>query len=151
MLAPFRGFRDIQSEMDRMFDQVLGSVASGTGRSRGNQMVGWAPAIDVVSRGGDLVIHAELPGVKQEDVDITLSNGVLTISGERKVDNEQQDGGFYVRERRYGSFQRSMTLPDGVDESKIHARFEDGVLEVTVEGAAAVREPKRIEIEGPSD
>ena len=151
MLTPFRGFRDIQSEMDRMFDQVFGNVASRTGRSRNEGLVGWAPAIDVVSRDGDLVIHAELPGVKLEDVDITLSGGVLTISGERKAEMEQGEGGYYVRERRYGSFQRSMTLPEGVDENSIHARFEDGVLEVTVEGAAAVREPKRIQIEGPSE
>jgi HSP20 family protein len=152
MLTPFRGFRDIQSEMDRMFDQVLGNVASRSGRSTGGQMVGWAPAIDVASRDGDLVIHAELPGVKQEDVDITLSGGVLTISGERKAASEdRREGGYYVRERRYGSFQRSMTLPEGVDENSIHARFEDGVLEVTIAGAAAVREPKRIQIEGPSE
>lgn len=149
MLAPFRGFRDVQSEMDRMFEQVLGSLATGTRRGQNEQLARWAPAIDVSTRDGDLVIHAELPGVKQEDVDITLANGVLTISGERRVENEDRSGGYYLRERRYGGFQRSMTLPDGVDESKIHARFQDGVLEVTVEGAAAVHEPKKIAIEGP--
>ncbi|MCA1740354.1 MAG: Hsp20/alpha crystallin family protein [Actinobacteria bacterium] len=74
---------------------------------------------------------------------------VLTISGERKEEQEQDRGGYYVRERRHGSFRRSMTLPEGVDESGIWARFEDGVLEVTVEGAAAAREPKRVQIESP--
>jgi HSP20 family protein len=97
------------------------------------------------------VVRAELPGVKQEDVDITLQNGVLTISGEHKADQEEERGGYHVRERRYGSFRRSMSLPEGVDESKIRAKFEDGVLEVTVEGAAVEQAPKRIEIEGASN
>jgi len=109
----------------------------------------WAPAIDAFSRGGNLVIRAELPGVKQEDVDITLSNGVLTISGQSKDEHEEQRGGYYVRERRTGSFRRSVTLPEGTDESKVHARFENGVLEVTVDNAAVIEEPKRIQIEGP--
>ena len=94
------------------------------------------------------MVRAELPGVKLEDVNITFQNGVLSISGERRAEEQKEGSGYYVRERRYGSFQRSMTLPEGVDESKIHARFQDGVLEVRVEGAAAVREPKRIQIEG---
>jgi HSP20 family protein len=85
--------------------------------------------------------------VKQEDVDITLHDGVLTISGERKAEEQREGSGYYVRERRYGSFRRSMTLPQGVDESKISARFDGGVLTVRVSGAAAVQEPKRIQIE----
>ncbi|MBD0358387.1 MAG: Hsp20/alpha crystallin family protein, partial [Rubrobacter sp.] len=88
--------------------------------------------IDVVAKDGDLVLRAELPGIKQEDVDITLHENVLTVSGERKAEQEEERSGYYVRERRYGSFSRSLTLPQGVDESKIHARYEDGVLEVTV-------------------
>jgi HSP20 family protein len=83
-------------------------------------------------------------------VDITLQNGVLTISGEHRANQEEERGGYHVRERRFGSFRRSMTLPEGTDESKVHARFEDGVLEVTVEGAAVGQAPKHIEIEGSS-
>ena len=150
MLSPFRrggGFWDMQSEMNRMLDDMLGT----TFRRPQRQLAGvteWAPAVDVVTKNGDLVVRAELPGVKQEDVDITLQNNVLTISGERKAEQEEERGGYYVRERRYGSFSRSFTLPEGVDESKVHARYENGVLEVTVEGAAAVKEPRRIQIEG---
>ena len=149
-LSPFRGFYDMQSEMNRMFDEVFGNLArtSGGGRQRGEVPSRWAPALDVLQEDGDIVVRAELPGVKQEDVDITLQNGVLSISGERRAEEQKEGSGYYVRERRYGSFQRSMTLPEGVDESKIRARFQDGVLEVRVEGAAAVREPKRIQIEG---
>ena len=151
MLSPFRGFYDVQSEVDRLFGEMLGGLSRGRERQgAGQQLATWAPAVDVLTKDADLVIRAELPGLKQEDVDITLQNGVLTISGEHKVDEEEDRGGYHVRERRYGSFRRSMTLPEGTDESKIHARFEDGVLEVTVEGAAIEQAPKRIEIEGAS-
>lgn len=146
MLSPYRGFRDVRSEMEQMFDEMFNLAR----RPRPNreQIVEWAPAMDVLSRDGDLVVRAELPGLKQEDVDITIQNGILTISGEHKAEQEEERGGYYMRERRRGSFRRSLTLPEDVDESKVHARFQSGVLEVTVEGAAAVKEPKRIEIEG---
>jgi HSP20 family protein len=150
MLSPFRGFYDIQGEMNRLFDEMLGGVSRTAGRGQGAPAGQWAPAMDVLSKGDDLMIRAELPGVKPGDVDITLHNGVLTIAGEQKAEQEEERGGYLVRERRAGSFRRSMTLPEGVDEDRVHARFEDGVLEVTVEGAARNQEPepKRIQIEG---
>ena len=146
-LSPFRGFYDMQSEMNRMFDEVFGSLARRGGRQQGEDPTHWAPALDVLQEDGDIVVRAELPGVKLEDVDITLQNGVLTISGERRAEEQREGSGYYVRERRYGSFRRSMTLPQDVDESKISARFDGGVLEVRVSGAAAVQEPRRIQIE----
>jgi HSP20 family protein len=147
-LSPFRGFYDMQSEMNRMFDDMFGGLVRGGGRQQADQPTRWAPALDVLQEDGDIVVRAELPGVKQEDVDVTFQNGVLTISGERKAEEQREGTGYYVRERRYGSFRRSMTLPEGTNESNISARFQDGVLEVRVAGAAAVREPKRIQIEG---
>jgi HSP20 family protein len=149
MMSPFRGFYDAQSEVDRLFNETFGGLGRGRGRQGGQQLAQWAPAVDVLTKDDNLVIRAELPGLKQEDVDITLQNGVLTISGEHKVDEEER-GNYHVRERRYGSFRRSMTLQEGTDESMVHARFEDGVLEVRVEGAAIEQAPKRIEIEGSS-
>ncbi len=148
MLSPFRGFYDAQSEVDQLFKEMLGGLSRRRGGQGGQQLAQWAPAMDVLTKDGNLVIRAELPGVKPEDVDITLQNGVLSISGEHKVGQEEERGGYQVRERRYGSFRRSMALPEGTDESKIHARFEDGVLEVTVENAAIEQAPKHIEIEG---
>lgn len=144
MLSPFRGFRDMQSEMERLFGETFGRLPQMT---EGTE---WAPAVDVTTEDGHMIIRAELPGVKREDVDVSLSHGVLTISGERREEQERKDRGYLIRERRQGSFRRSMTLPEGVDESRIRARFEDGVLEVTVEGGATAVEdsPKRIEIEG---
>jgi HSP20 family protein len=103
MLRPFRGFYDAQSEVDRLFNEMLGGLGRGRERQGGQQLAQWAPAVDVLTKDDDLVIRAELPGVKQEDVDITLQNGVLTISGEHKVDEERERGGYHVRERRYGS------------------------------------------------
>jgi len=147
-LSPFQGFWDMQSQMNRMFNDMLGDYL---GQSPARQLEGvteWAPAVDATTKDGDLVIRAELPGVKPEDVDISLQNNVLTIRGERKAQEEEERGGYYIRERRYGSFSRSFTLPQGTDESKVHARFENGVLEVTVEGAGTIEEPKRIQIEG---
>jgi HSP20 family protein len=146
-LSPFRGFFDMQGEMNRMFDEMFGNLARGSRRQL-NGSTEWAPAVDVVTKDGDIVVRAELPGINQEDVDVTFHNGVLTISGVRKAGEEKEGSGYYVRERRYGSFRRSLALPEGTDESKIHARYENGVLELTVEGAAAVQEPKRIQIEG---
>ncbi len=152
-LRPFRrggggGFWDPLSEVNRMFDDVFGGLTRRAGgRQTGAELSEWAPAVDVLQRDGDLVVRAELPGVSPEDVDITLQNRVLTISGQRREEHEEQRGGYYVKERRSGSFSRSMTVPEGVDEDSIRARYENGVLEVTIQGAAAVREPRRIQIE----
>ena len=137
----------MQTQMNRMLSEMLGNL----GQSPGRQPEGvseWAPAVDATTKDGDLIIRAELPGVKPEDVDVSLHDNVLTISGERNAEQEEERGGYHIRERRYGSFSRSFTLPQGTDESKVRARFENGVLEVTIEGAGAVEEPKRIQIEG---
>ncbi len=146
-LTPFRDFWDLQDQMKRTLEDMFGGLLRRPESLPQTQLTEWAPAVDVLSEDGDLLIRAELPGLKQENVDITLQNNVLTISGERKAEREEERGGYYVRERRYGSFRRSMTLPEGTDESKISARFENGVLEVRVQGAAVVEEPKRIQIE----
>ena len=89
MLSPFRGVYDVQGEVDRLFNEMLGGLSRGRGRQGGQQLAEWAPAIDVLTKDGDLVVRAELPGVKPEDVDITLQKGVLTISGEHKVARDE--------------------------------------------------------------
>jgi HSP20 family protein len=146
VLSPFRGFRDMHSEMNRMMSEVFGRMP----QVPTTEQAGWTPAVDVATRDNDMIIRAELPGMKREDVNISLQGGVLTISGERKEEEEHKERGYLIKERRYGSFRRSMTLPEGTDESRIKARFEDGLLEVTVEGAGTQVEegPKQIEIEG---
>ncbi|MGI8649216.1 MAG: Hsp20/alpha crystallin family protein, partial [Rubrobacter sp.] len=114
-LSPFRGrgFYDLHSEMNRMFEEMLGGVTRrGGGSSSRGQASEWAPSVDVLHKDGDLVIRAELPGVKLEDVDTTVQDRVLTVSGERKLEEEKRESGYFVRERRYGSFRRSMQLPE---------------------------------------
>src|SRR5215208_3477173 len=113
-LSPFRGFWDMQSQMNRMFNEMLGNL----GQSPARQLEGdseWAPAVDATTRDGNLVIRAELPGVKPEDVDISLHGNVLSISGERNAEQEDVRGGYFIRERRYGSLSRSFTLPHVTD------------------------------------
>src|SRR3712207_8348532 len=107
------------------------------------QATAWVPSTDIFARGQDLVIRVSLSGVYPEDVDITLSNDVLTVSGERRSDLEEEDVSFYVRERYYGAFRRSVTLLAGIDEDDISADFENGLLEIVVRGGAAAPEPRR--------
>ncbi len=147
-----RGFYDVQGEVNRLFDEMFGGMARrGGARDReGSQSEAWSPTLDVVQQDGDIVVRAELPGVKPGDVNITLSRGVLTISGQREAEQESQGQGYYVRERRYGSFRRSMGLPEGIDETNINARYENGVLELRIAGVALVQEPKKIQIESGS-
>jgi HSP20 family protein len=149
-ISPFRGrgFYDAQSEINRLFDEMFGGMVRRSSGQQRAQASEWAPAVDVLQREGDLVVRAELPGAKLEDVDITVHDGVLTIAGKREEEREEERGGYLVRERRSGSFRRSMQMPEGVNEEGIRARFQDGVLEVTLEGAAQAREPKRVRIEG---
>jgi HSP20 family protein len=149
-LSPFgrrSGFYDAHSEVNRLLDEMFGGLGRRPAGRRTQATAEWAPSVDVLQKEGDLVVRAEMPGVKPEDVEVAVHNGVLTISGERKVDEEEERAGYYVRELRHGSFRRSMLLPEGVEEEKIHARYQDGILEVTLEGAAAAREPRSVQIE----
>jgi HSP20 family protein len=92
----------------------------------------WTPAVDIVETENDLVLTADIPGIKLEDIDIRLENGTLTISGERKFENEEKKGAYHRVERSYGSFQRAFALPDTVDVDKVDAHYENGVLKVTL-------------------
>ncbi len=147
---PFRGIVDVMGEMNRM--RELGRTGYETGQEdrERTHATAWIPTTDIFARGGDLRIRVSLAGVSRKDVDITFSDGVLTVSGERKSDLDEEEVSFYVRERYYGAFRRTITLPAGTDESRISADFENGLLEITVRGAAATAavEPRRIQIGG---
>ena len=148
-----RGFYDPLSKMNRLFAQIFGLSAQRGGGGDGGQADGgegaaWAPAIDVLQRDGDLVVRVEPPGVEPDDVDITVQSNILTISGRITEEREEEREGYLIRERRAGFFRRSLRLPQGVDESNITARFDNGVLEVFIEGAAAQAEPRRVQVEG---
>lgn len=106
----------------------------------------WAPAVDIFEKDQNLVIRAELPGVDKNDIDVRIENGVLTLHGERKRENEVEEGSAYRLERVYGNFTRSFSLPTTVDPSKIQAVYKDGVLQLTVPKLEAAK-PKRIDIQ----
>ena len=140
---PFRGFIDSISEANRMREHwMTGYDPTTEKRTHANA---WVPVTDIyATREGNLVIRCELAGVTRGDLDITFSNGILTISGERK--DRPENVTYYAHERHYGHFRRSMTLPQGVEDDDINASFEDGMLEVTVRGGASLREPSRREV-----
>jgi HSP20 family protein len=145
---PFQGFVDVMSEMSRMREMVTDpGFETGQEDQRRTHANAWIPPTDIFAREGNLVIRCELAGVRREDVEITLSDGVLNILGERRSELNEEEVTFYTRERFYGTFRRSMSLPEGVNEDEIDATFEDCVLEISIRrGAAAVPERRRIQI-----
>lgn len=132
-------FADLQEDINKLFDVSLGRFA-------GPGAIVWAPALDILEDKDTLVIKADLPGLKEEDVDISVQGNTLTIRGERKQESEAKEKGFYRCERYYGSFQRSLDLPYPVDQSKIKASYKGGVLEVRLPKAEEAK-AKKIKIE----
>ena len=128
-------------DVGREFDRLLGTSFGAP------TLNGWSPAVDVRESDNDFVVTAELPGLAKDDVDITIENGVLSLSGAKKEEHEEgkTDSGSHVLERRYGRFQRSFSLPRGVDADKVSAKFSDGVLTVTLPKAATAK-PRQIKI-----
>ena len=138
---PARELQTIQQEMNRLF----GSFFDGqSGVEVGGRR--WVPATDLVEEGDHYVLRADLPGVGEDDVKVELEDNVLTVSGERKSEHEQRKNGYYRVERASGRFARSLTLPEGVDADSIKARFENGVLEVTIPKPPE-RKPRRVAID----
>lgn len=130
---PFAELTTMERDFDRLFSRLVRpQVATEI------EGIAWMPTTDVLTRGEDLVVRAELPGVNADDIDVSVTDGVLVIKGERSRDRESQEAGYVMRESFRGGFQRSMTLPEGIDLEKLTASFADGVLEVTVPKAAAL-------------
>jgi HSP20 family protein len=136
---PAREVDSLQSEVNRVFDAFFGTAGGGSRTRR------WVPAMDLVETDDHLVLKADLPGMRREDVEIEIKDGVLTVAGERRTDHEEKSEGFYRVERAFGRFSRSLTLPDGVDADSIAAEFEDGVLEVRIPKPEE-RKPHRVAI-----
>jgi HSP20 family protein len=101
----------------------------------------WRPAVDVEEKDGKYMVRADLPGLKKKDIHVELHDGYLTIRGERKAEHKEDKRDYYRYERTYGSFERSLKVPEGITEKDIHAKYKDGVLELTVPAPKAV-EPK---------
>ncbi len=127
--------------MQRDTDRLLRRFGLGSG-GNDESALSWLPRIDVKAEGDDMVVYAELPGLERDDIDVEVTEGVLTIKGERTSDSEKEDEGYIIRERSYGSFHRSVALPEGIDPGSIHADYTDGVLEVRIPKAAEALTPK---------
>ena len=130
---PFAELGELRSRLDRMFGEL------------GSREGAWTPAIDVERDNGNLVVRADAPGIKPEEVKIEVEDDILTISGSHEETKEEKDKDYLRRERRYGSFSRSLALPAGVEAKKIKAKTHDGVVEVTIPLPKAP-ETKKIEI-----
>lgn len=150
---PGHPLTSLREQMDRLFDDFLSGGIARPGAFWDARVGGegalalHVPSVDLVEEDKELVVTAELPGVDEKDVEVTLDQGILTIRGEKKSESEREEGRTRVSERRYGSFERSIALPEGIDEEKVKARYEKGILTIRVARKPdAVRKAKRIPI-----
>ena len=139
--SPFRHLSLLRDEIDRLFDSPLNAL---TNKSQ-EFLNGWLPSLDLYEDRDHLVLKAELPGMKKEDIDISLHGDVLTFSGERKEEEVFEKAEAYRSERFLGKFHRTLTLPVPVDASKVQASYQDGILTVTLPKAEEAK-PKQIEV-----
>ena len=119
-------------EMSNRFNHLFGLTRAGNGEGETLATTDWCPSCDITETDKEYRVSAELPNVKKADVHVTLERGVLTIQGERREEKEEKDTKVHRRELSYGSFLRRFTMPDDADESKVDAKFKDGLLEVAI-------------------
>jgi len=135
---PFRDLSVLQDRINRIFSEATRGPEAASTRT-------WSPVVDILETDNDLIVRAELPGLKQQDIDIEVTDESLTIKGERKFDEDAKDQ--YIRiERPYGPFQRSFTIGVPIQHDKVKATYRDGILEVVIPKAEEVK-PKKIPIE----
>ena len=140
-MNPFSLMRMMTQEFDRAFGESPG---------RGQSESMWSPAIEVTQREGNYVVRAELPGLNPDNVKVEIVDDAIVIQGERKVEHEETKHGMHVTERRYGRFYRAIPLPEGAKVDEARARFEDGVLELTVPAEEQRSSRREIPIQGSS-
>jgi HSP20 family protein len=139
---PFKEMDDLQKRLNSMFG--LSARRAGDGKET-MTVAEWSPIVDITEDEKGYVIKAELPEVRKEDVKVTVENGVLTLSGERKFEKDEKNKKYHRIERAYGSFTRSFAVPDDADDAKVAAEFKDGVLSVHL-GKNEKARPKSIEV-----
>ncbi len=152
----WRPFENLRREVDRLFEDFDGGVWRSPFRRslfdiepfrRAEAAFGALPAVDVTETDKAYEITAELPGMDEKNIDVKLANGILTIKGEKQDEKEEKQKDYYMRERSYGSFERSFQVPDGVDGDKIEANFKKGVLTLTLpKSAEAQKAEKKITV-----
>jgi len=127
---------DLRDEIDRFFEAPI---------ARTSEFLGWTPAFDVYEEKDNFIVKAELPGMKREDINVSLQDGNLIISGERRSETKSENAEAYRAERYFGKFQRSVALPTLVAADKVKAQYKDGVLTVTLPKSEEAK-PKQIEV-----
>ncbi|MCG6872813.1 MAG: Hsp20/alpha crystallin family protein [Gammaproteobacteria bacterium] len=143
--AARKGWGLLDDDFDRFFEGFFRPVVRGEGALPAAG-ANFAPATDLIEHDNEYIVHAELPGMKKEDIHVTLQDGVLTINAENKFESEEKKEGRVIRqERRFGSYVRSMRLGGAVDESKVKANYKDGVLELILPKAEEVK-PRQISV-----
>ncbi len=140
---PAAELNTIQNEMNRLFNTFF-EQPNQTGRGNGT-MRRWLPPMDLVETADQYVLRADLPGLSDGDVNVQLEDNVLTITGERKAEHEQEQEGYYRLERAFGAFSRSLTLPDGVEPDNVQAHFDRGVLEIRI-AKPEQKKPRQVQI-----
>ena len=143
-LIPWRPFRELE-EMERHFGDVFGQALLPALRRLPLEERRWAPPLEVFEKEDKFVVKAELPGMKEDDIDVSVVGDTLTIKGEKKAETEVKEEDYYCCEHSYGSFFRSVALTSHVDAKKIEASYEEGVLEITLPKIPEVK-PKKVPV-----
>ena len=142
---PFRDLVSLRDKMNRLFEDAV------TQRGEEKELVAssWAPAVDIYEDESQLVLTAEVPGLSEKDVEIKIEDNVLSIHGERKLEKETREENYHRIERAYGAFFRSFTLPNYIDQDKIRAEHENGVLKISMPKKAELK-PRKVRIIKPA-
>ncbi len=140
---PFREMELLQKEMNRLFDFSLSHSLNEDPTLLGGQ---WSPAVDIHDSKDNFLVKVDLPGLKKEEIDLSVEDNTLTIRGEKKRDNEVKDDNYYRSERYYGAFCRQLVLPVAVDSTKVEAVYKDGVLKLTLPKKEEAK-PKQIKVD----
>ena len=140
---PFRDMTVLRRQMDDLFNRGFAGFLGEP--DNGETMASWSPAMDVLETEDSVVLRAELPGLTEQDVEITVENNVLTLRGEKKFEHDESEGNYRRIESRYGSFYRSFSLPTSVDKERIDAKFANGVLQISLPKAEKAK-PKKIAV-----
>jgi len=140
---PFKELEEFENRLMRLFSRLPAPRL--TSEEESVTVASWVPLVDVIEDEKEYLLKVELPEIKKDDVKVTVENGVLTISGERKVEKEEKGRTFHRIERAYGRFERSFTLPDDIDGDKVNAEFKEGVLYIHLPKSEKAK-PRAIEV-----
>ncbi|MBN1302244.1 MAG: Hsp20/alpha crystallin family protein [Melioribacteraceae bacterium] len=142
---PSRELLRVERDLNRLFKPFWDKFGMGKTTDENYELASWAPLADIVENNNEYLVKLDIPGVDKKDVKVSYSNGVLSVSGERKEEKESKDANYYRCERSYGKYYRSFTLPEGIKEDKIDAEFKNGTLTIVIPKAEESK-PKQIDI-----